>query len=366
MEESMDYYNKILDIMIDKNATDVFLRVGSNLRGRINTLVEVIEDKPITEELMNKIVDSITDDIGKERLKVNRACEFTHWHYSYPEKDRFRFRVGVFYQRNTPAIVVRKIDLDIPDFEKLHLPIELLKKLSNERRGIVLLTGITGSGKSTTIASMMQYINNNIKRHVLTVEEPIEFTFKDKMAVINQREIGIDVGSYEDALKQFALHSPDVIYIGNIRDEETCHAALTAAETGVLVFSTLHTVNATLTVERIVNFFPPHQHSLITDQLSFLLKGVISQRLLPKADGSGLIPAYEAMVLSPSVSRLIRENKIWEIPKYMAEGDIYGMTTFQQCLIELVETGKITVEVALEYSDKREELELALRSQGLM
>ncbi|MBN3040413.1 MAG: PilT/PilU family type 4a pilus ATPase [Candidatus Omnitrophica bacterium] len=362
----MEYYNNLLDLMIEKKATDIFLRVGSNIRGRINTSVEVIRDEVLTIETMSKIVEAITDDAGKEKLKSCRACEFTHWHHDYPEKDCWRFRVGIFYQRNTPAIVVRKIDLNIPDFRSLNLPPELLKNLSNERRGIVLLTGITGSGKSTTIASMMKYINENLKRHVLTVEEPIEFTFKDKKSVINQRELGIDVGSYNDALKQFALHSPDVIYIGNIRDAETCHAALTAAETGVLVFSTLHTVNATSTVERIINFFPPHHHALIMDQLSFLLKGVLSQRLLPLADGSGLIPAYEAMVLSPSVSRLIRENKIWEIPRYLAEGDIYRMKTFHQCLVELVESGKVTFNTAIEYADKKEELELALRNKGLM
>jgi len=359
-------YNDMLDLMIEKNISDMFLRSNSQLRGRINTQVEIIGDRPLELSEIENIVSEITNDQAKESLKTHRACEFTHWHYDYPEKDCWRFRVGVFYQRSTPAIVVRKIDLDIPSFDKLNLPVELLTRLSAERRGIVFLTGITGSGKSTTIASMMQYINNNFRRHILTIEEPIEFTFKDSMSIINQREIGADVSSYKDALKQFALHSPDVIYIGNIRDAETCHAALTAAETGVLVFSTLHTVNATSTIERIINFFPPHQHALIMNQLSFLLKGVLSQRLLPRADEASLIPAYEAMVLSPSVARLIRENKIWEIPKYMSSGDIYKMKTFHQCLIELVESGKVNSQVALEYADKKEELELELRNRGLL
>ncbi len=359
-------YNEILDLMIEKNATDVFLRAGGKLRGRINTQVEIIADKPLELANLEQIVDTITDEAGKAKLRERKACEFTHWHHEYPQKDCWRFRVGIFYQRNTPAIVVRKIDLHIPTFDKLNLPVELLNRLSQERRGIVLLTGITGSGKSTTIASMMQYINNNLKRHILTVEEPIEFTFKDNLSVINQRELGVDVPSYEDALKQFALLSPDVIYIGNIRDAETCHAALTAAETGVLVFSTLHTVNATSTIERIINFFPPYQHTLIMDQLSFLLKGVLSQRLLPRADGNGVIPAYESMVLSPSVSRLLRENKIWDIPKFISQGGIYGMKTFHQCLIELVESSKVTTSVALEYADKKEELELELRNRGLL
>jgi twitching motility protein PilT len=200
----------------------------------------------------------------------------------------------------------------------------------------------------------------------LTIEEPIEFTFKDKKSIINQREIGKDVSSYADSLRQFALHSPDVIYIGNIRDQDTCHAALTAAETGVLVFSTLHTVNASSTVERIINFFPPYQHSLVFSQLSVLLKGVACLRLLPRIDKEGLVPAYEIMTLSPTISRLFRENKLWEIPKYIATGDIYGMKSFNQSLLELVQKKIVSPQTALEYADKREELELQFRNLGLL
>lgn len=231
---------------------------------------------------------------------------------------------------------------------------------------MVILTGITGSGKSTTIASMIQHINKNYARHILTIEEPVEFTFSDELCVINQREIGKDVGSYKDALRQFALHSPDVIYIGNIRDAETCHAALTAAETGVFVFSTMHTINASSTVERIINFFPPHQHNSVINQLSYLLKGVFSQRLIPKAGDDGLIPAYESMTLSPSIARLIRERKFWEIPKYIDSGEIYGMKSFHRCLIDFVQSGVIKADKALQYADKKEELEMELRSKGLL
>jgi len=360
MEVGMNF-KKIVELMIEKNASDVFIRINSNLRARINTQVEVVADDIFSTNNVEQIINEITSDDYKEKLKVQRGCEFTYWYKEY-----WRFRVGIFYQRNTPSLVVRKIDLRIPSFEELNLPSELLAKFSKDRRGIILLTGITGSGKSTTIASMIQYINDNLKRHILTIEEPIEFTFEDKKSIINQREIGEDVGSYQDALRQFTLHSPDVIYIGNIRDAQTCHAALTAAETGVLVFSTMHTINATSTIERIVNFYPPHQHPFILNQLSFLLKGVFSQRLLPRADQAGLIPAYESMTLSPSVSRLIRENKIWEVPQYIASGDIYGMKTFGHCLLELVESKKVTPQVALEYADKKEELEMELRNRGIM
>jgi len=353
-------FKEILDIMIEKNASDIFIRSNGNLRGRIYSKIEVVNEKIITSENVEKIIKEITRESDKERLKAEKGCEFTYWY-----KDFWRFRVGVFYQRSTLALVIRKIDLRVPSFAELNLPEALLKEFCREKRGIVFLTGITGSGKSTTIASMIQYINNNFGRHIFTVEEPIEFTFEDNKSVINQREIGVDVGSYEDALKQFALHSPDVIYIGNIRDVETCHTALTVAQTGVLVFSTLHTVNAASTIERVVSFFPPHQHNFILNQLSFLLKGVFAQRLIPLSDGSGLIPAYESMVLSPSVSRLIRENKLWEIPKYIDSGDIYGMGSFQRSLLALVESGKITPEIALEYADKKEELAMEFRARGI-
>lgn len=352
-------FKEILDVMIEKNASDIFIRTNGSLMGRIYSKVETISETIISAENVDKIVEEIMRESDKDRLRSQRGCEFTYWY-----KDFWRFRVGVFYQRSTLALVVRKIDLRIPSFKDLNLPSELLEKFCNERRGIVFLTGITGSGKSTTIASMINYINKNFGRHIFTIEEPIEFTFDDKKSVINQREIGIDVWSYKDALKQFALHSPDVIYIGDIRDSETCHAALTVAQTGVLVFSTLHTVNAASTVERIVNFFPSHQHNFVLNQLSFLLKGVFSQRLLPRCDEPGLIPAYESMVLSPSVSRLIRENKLWEIPKYIDSGDIYGMGSFQKSLLNLVESGKVSTEVALEYADKKEELEMELRNRG--
>lgn len=355
------HFAQILDTMIENDVSDIFLRGNSNLRGRRNSLVEVISDQVLDTNDVEKIVGSIADDRDKEKLKRTKGCEFTYWY-----KENWRFRIGVFYQRNTLSVVMRKIDLRIPSFDQLNLPVPVLQKFCAQRRGMILLTGITGSGKSTTIASMIEYINQNFKRHVLTVEEPIEFTFTDKKSIINQREIGSDVQNYADALRQFTVHSPDVIFIGNIRDAETCHAALTAAETGVLVLSTLHTVNASSTIDRLINFFPPHQHHLVLEQLSYLLKGVLSQRLLPRIDIKGLIPAYESMVLSPSVSRLLIENKVWEVPKYITSGDIYGMKSFHQCLLELVSDKKITPQIALEYADKKEELEMELRNKGLL
>ncbi|MCF7873619.1 MAG: PilT/PilU family type 4a pilus ATPase [Candidatus Omnitrophica bacterium] len=352
--------DKIFEIMIEKNSSDLFIRAGSPLKARIDSRVTQIGDTKIKLEEIDSLIEKLPDLKAKEDLKERKNCEFTFWY-----KEDWRFRISVFFQRNTPAVVIRKINLKLSSFKELNLPAKLLTNLSKQRRGMVLLSGATGSGKSTTIATMLEYINNNLGYHILTIEEPVEFTFKDKRSIVNQREIGKDVRNYKEALKQFALHSPDVIFIGNIRDAETCYAALTAAETGVLVFSTIHTVNASSTIQRIINFFPPHQHGLIISQLSTLLKGVVSQRLIPKQEG-GLIPAYESMVLSPSISRLIREDKIFEIPKYIASGDVYGMKTFNQSLLELVESKEIASQVALEYSDQREDLELEFRNKNLI
>jgi len=230
-----------------------------------------------------------------------------------------------------------------------------------ERRGLVLLTGTMGSGKSTTIASMVEYINNNAHKHIFTLEEPIEFTFTDKKSLINQRELGKDVSSYPAALRSFPLQSPDVIYIGNIRDLETMQAALIVAETGVLVLSTLHTVNAPQTVERIINFFPPHQHPQIRTQLSFLLKGVISLRLIPVKDGKSRVPAAEVMTLTPTIARLIREGKIWEMTRFLEESEMFGMVSFNQSLSKLVKDGLVTEAEAMEYADSKDELILALK-----
>lgn len=354
-------FKEILEIMISKNISDIFVRVNSCLRGRVNTQIEKLSDNIFDIEAIERIVKEIAADRDRAVLEAKKSCEFTIWY-----REHWRFRVGIFYQRNTPAVVIRKIDLRLPSFEQLNLPAAVLRKFCEERRGLILVTGVTGSGKSTAIASMMEYINANMGKHILTVEEPVEFVFTDKKSIVNQRQIGVDVDNYEDALRQFALHSTDVIYIGNIRDKETCHAALAAAETGVLVFSTLHTVNASSTVERIVNFFPPHQHHFILDQLSTLLKGVLSLRLVPRVDTRGLIPVYEVLTGSPSVSRLIRESKVWEIPKYISSGDVYGMCSFHQCLVGLVEKKAITAQTALEYADKREELEMELRNKGLV
>lgn len=348
---------KYLKIMVDKGASDMFYRAGTNVHMRIDGEVVAVDDKVISLDEVNDAVKDLTSEGLRNFFQKNLDVDFG----IYLAEADHRFRISIFIQRNWPALIVRNVRSDIQTFEALNLPAETLKKLSLEARGLILLTGTMGSGKSTTIASMLEYINNNRQRHILTVEEPIEFTFKDKKCIINQRELGVDVSSYATALRAFTLQSPDVIFISNIRDHETMSAAITAAETGVLVLSTLHTVNSSQSVERIINFFPPYQHQEVKNQLSSILKGVISLRLVPCKDGKGRIPAYEVMLLTPTISRLIREGKVWEIPQFIEEGGTFGMNSFNQSLIKLVKEGRISEEEAQEYSDNKEELVLSLK-----
>ncbi len=348
---------KYLKLMVEMKASDMFYRSGTTVRMRINGKVVSITDEFVSVENVNETLQELLSEELTQFFRKNLDADFALY---VPELDH-RFRVSIFMQRNWPAIVIRRIPLISQTFEELNLPVDVLKNLCSETRGLVLLTGATGSGKSTTIASMIEYINSNHYKHVLTLEEPIEFTFKDRKSLVNQREIGKDVASYPVALRAFTLQSPDVIYIGNIRDYETMSAALTTSETGVLLLSTLHTINASQTIERIINLFPPHQHQQVRTQLSSLLKGVISLRLVPLKDGTGRVPAYEVMLLTPTISRLIREGKIWEIPTFIEDGGVYGMQSFDQALLKLVKDGKVEMEEAMSYVDRRDEFLLSLK-----
>lgn len=243
---------RLLRQMTENDASDLFCRAGGTPRFKINGNIVPAGDKPLNADDLNGAISELATHEQRQTFKNNLDADFALYLADFNR----RFRVTIFMQQEGPAMVIRNIRSAIQTFEELNLPAAVLKKLSMEKRGLVLLTGSAGSGKSTTIASMIGYINENAKRHVLTIEEPIEFTFKETNSVINQRDLGVDVMSYTVALHAFTLQSPDVIYIGNTRDKETMAAAITAAETGVLVLSTLHTINASQTVERIINFFP--------------------------------------------------------------------------------------------------------------
>ena len=347
----------LLKEMIERGASDLFYRAGGSPRMRIDGRLVTAEEVVLTVEDVVKATEDLTNLKQREYFKSNLDIDFS----IYIKELDYRFRASIFMQRNWPSLVIRRVNNVTKTFSDLNLPSEILEKLSMERGGLVLLTGSMGSGKSTTISSMIEYINLNSKKHILTIEDPIEFVFKDKEALINQREVSLDVLSYSNALRAFTLQAPDVLFISNIRDLETMSSAITAAETGVLVLSTLHTINAAQSVERIINFFPPYQHQEVRNQLSAILKGVISLRLLPLKDGKGRIPAYEAMLLTPTISRLIREGKVWEIPQFIEDGNVFGMQSFNQSLVKLVKEGKISEDTAALFSDNKDEFMLSLK-----
>lgn len=348
---------KYLKLMVEKNASDIFYRPDALVSMRIDGQVLTAGEERITLDEVNSVIKELAPEKQKELFNKTGDIDFGCY---FPELG-CRFRFSIFMQRGAPAVVARKVQCATQSFEDLRLPAEILKKLAMETRGLVLLTGTMGSGKSTTIAAMIDHINHNCNKHIITIEEPIEFTFQDDKCVIEQRELGADVANYAAALKGITLQSPDVIFIGNIRDYETVSAALTAAETGVLVLSTLHTVNAAKSIERLVNLFPPHQHIEVRQQLASLLKGVISLRLIRCKDKPGRVPAYESMLLTPTIGRLIREDKIWEINQFIEDGALFGMQSFNQSLVRLVREGKISEEDAANISDNRDEFALALK-----
>jgi twitching motility protein PilT len=347
---------KIFKSMIDAGASDLLLKVGSPASLRVDGLLKPLEGGALSEDDMRKAIAAVLTDAQKKVYEKSLEVDF-----AVNIEDLGRFRGSVFNQKGLPGAVFRYIKSDAQSFESLSLPAKVLSKISLEKRGMILVTGATGSGKSTTIASMIEYINQSMPYHIITIEDPIEFTFKDNKSVVEQRELGFDTPSYLEALKHVMYQSPDVIFIGNIRDQDTMSAAMNAAETGQLVLSTIHSINTTQTIERIVNFYPPYQHQEVRIQLSLLLKGVISQRLVPVSGDKGRIPACEVMLLTPTIAGLIREGKTNEMISYIEDGRLFGMETFDQCLARLCLEKKIAVEEARRFCDSEAVLDLALK-----
>jgi twitching motility protein PilT len=276
-----------------------------------------------------------------------------------------RFRVNVFRQRGSISAAFRYVTSDVPSFEALNLPAQQLQHLSGCRRGVVLATGVTGSGKSTTLAAMVDYMNNHFRRHVVTIEDPIEFVHRDKMSLIEQREVGIDTASFEQALKHVVRQSPDVILIGEMRDQTTIETALNAAEIGHLVLTTLHTANTMQTLERMVAYFPPHRHDLIRMQMANTLQGIISQQLLQRADGDGRVPVVELMMRSPTICDLIYRNETGKLRAAMREDTYFGSQTFNESLLAMHGEGTIDLDTALAASDRPQELKNEIQGLSL-
>lgn len=348
--------NDYLKVMLEKNASDLYFKTASPPCFRIDDKLVVVSNTKLNPSDVEKIVDSVLTEDQRKSFKLIKELDAA---YSVPGLGRFRF--NVYLQRSTIAITFRSIKIDIPSFEELNLPVDVMEKLSFQRRGLMLITGHAGSGKSTTMAAIIDYINQNLQKHIITIEDPIEFVHSDKKSIISQREVGSDTMSFDHALRHIIRQSPDIIYIGEMRDVATMQTAIMAAETGHLVLSTLHTIDTTQTVDRIINFFPPHTHGQIRMQLSLLLQAVVSMRLVPRADKPGRVPACEIMLSTPTVKKMIAEGKTDRLSTVIEEGELFGMKSFNQALMELLNAGIITKESALSYASNPDELNLRLK-----
>jgi twitching motility protein PilT len=336
--------NELLKKAHSLEASDLHIKVGSPPILRIyGELTPLSSERKIGHEDATKIALSVMTPGQTETFKRKNDIDLA---YSVPGLGRFR--CNIFMQRGTVGLVFRVIPMLIPTIDALLLP-EVIKKITMEQRGLVLVTGTTGSGKSTTLASMIDVINSNRTDHIMTIEDPIEYLHRDKKSIINQREIGNDTESFSKALRQALRQDPDVILVGEMRDFETIQTSLVAAETGHLVLSTLHTIDATETINRIIAVFPPYQHKQVRMQLASVLKAIVSMRLMPKADGRGRVPAVEVLIATATIKDCILDpDKTKTIPDVIAQGTIlYGMQTFDQSLLSLFKAGLISYEEAL-------------------
>ncbi len=349
---------KILEIAVKEKASDVHLKAGLPPILRVfGKLVPLKNSDRIGPEDLGKLALNLMNEMQRDLFKIDHQVDMAH-----SISGLGRFRLNVFKQRGSINIVIRIIPVIIHSFDELHLP-EVLKKISEEMRGLILVTGITGSGKTTTQASIIDYINTHRTSHIITIEDPIEYLHKDKKSIICQREIGIDTVSFADALRSSLRQDPDVILVGEMRDLETVEIALSAAETGHLVLSTLHTIDATEAINRIISSFSAHQHQQVRNQLAAVLKAVISQRLIPKKDGGGMVAATEILISTARMREcIIDKDRVTEIPEVISVGHTtYGMQSFDQSLLGHLTKGLISYEEALRQSSNPSDFELKVK-----
>jgi twitching motility protein PilT len=359
-EQSVDVpVAELLELVLDRGASDLHVTSGSPPVVRINGVLRRLENYPRMEpDQLQRMIYGILTQKQRERLEQDLELDLS---YSLPGKGRFR--VNVYFQRDALGAAFRMIPFEIKSIQDLGLPRQL-EEFARLPRGLVLVTGPTGSGKSTTLASLVDIVNNERDQHIMTVEDPIEFLHRHKRCLVNQREVGHDTTSFAAALKHVLRQDPDVILIGEMRDLETIQTALTAAETGHLVFATLHTQDAPQTIDRVIDVFPPFQQQQIRVQLAATLQGVVTQQLLPTVDGRGRVAAAEILVATPAVRNLVREAKIHQIYSSMQAGGKYGMQTMDQNLTSLVKAGRISYETAATQSHSVEELNRMLGRVG--
>lgn len=358
----MSDLQKILTYAVKNGASDVHLTVGSPPAVRIDGSIRFVETDPLTP--------SDTESFAAEMMNERQLETFQHqgdFDLAYGVPGLGRFRVNVLKQRGSVGVVMRHVRGKILDFSTLYLP-DSMAKIADMMRGLVLITGTTGSGKSTSLASLIDWINQRKRLHIVTLEDPIEFLHSNKKSIITQREVSIDTQNFSVALRAAMREDPDVILVGEMRDAETFQAAISAAETGHLVFSTLHTTNVMLTIDRIMDMFPSNQHQQVRSQIALQLRAVVSQRLIPTADGKGRVPAVEVMFNNPGIAQLIRENNIKQIPVAITASKEDGMQSFNMSLVGLLKQGLIKEEEAMWASDNPDELKMNMQgiflSQG--
>jgi twitching motility protein PilT len=356
----VDEFNGWLADLVEREGSDLHVKVGVPPKVRVTGSLRPIEGRaPLTHDELDQIAQAVVPEQRKERLREAGEVDF-----AYSLENVGRFRANVFRQRGSLSGVFRRLRFGGPSFAEMHLP-DTIRVLSEEPRGLVLVTGPTGSGKTTTLAAMIEHLNHIRECNIVTIEDPIEVLFRDDVASINQREVGDDTESFLSALRAALRQDPDVILIGEMRDTETVRAALQAAETGHLVLSTLHTVDATETVNRVVDFFPPYQQGQIRLTLAGALKGIVCQRLVPGVEGA-FLPTHEILVNTGRIAERIADpDSTSEIYEVIAEGGYYGMTTFDQSLLGLVENGKVSVEHAMVASSNAHDFQLQLQQAGI-
>ncbi len=346
-----------LKLMVEQNASDLFFTTGAPVCTKVEGVTRRVSRNVLEPGVVKKIAYSIMDDQQIQEFEMTKEMNL-----GISVAGAGRFRVNAYYQRGEISMVIRYIKGDIPEMEDLGLP-PVLKKLVMQKNGLVLMVGSTGSGKSTTLASMIEHRNNEATGHILTIEDPIEYAFSHKKSIIGQREVGLDTLSYENALREAMREAPDLIMIGEVRDKQTMEAAITYADTGHLCITTLHAVNANQALDRIVNFFPPEGKSQILMDLSLNLRGIVAQRLIPDVEG-GRVPAVEVLINTPYVSELIKRGSVGEIKPIMEKGAASGMQTFDQSLYDLYKSERISLDDALGNADSRGNLEWQINFGG--
>jgi twitching motility protein PilU len=357
-DQAIRLVHELLRKMVEVKGSDLFLTAGFPPAIKVDGRVKPVSDQPLTPQQSAALVRSIMNDRQTKEYDATKECNFA---IAPPRVGRFR--VSAFIQQGLSGAVLRTINTKIPTFEDLELP-PVLKDVSMTKRGLVLIVGGTGSGKSTTLAAMIGYRNDNSKGHIITIEDPVEYVHTHKHCVVTQREVGMDTESWHIALKNTLRQAPDVILIGEIRDRETMEYGIQFAETGHLCLATLHANSANQALDRIINFFPEEKRDQLLMDLSLNIKGIVAQRLLPRGSGEGRIAAMEILLASPLISDLIFKGEVTQIKEVMARSNRLGMKTFDQALFELFEDGKISYEDALRNADSRNELRLRIKLES--